>query len=61
MSSTLNWTSSAEGGYMYNDELSDVMRTALQPLCKFRQFCEPDEDALQKGLHRGDKHYWNVQ
>lgn len=56
----LNWASDSEGGYMYNDELSDVLRTAVQPLTRFRQLCEPDEDAVQKGLHRGDKHYWNV-
>lgn len=60
MSTTLNWTTSADGGYMYQDELSDVLRTSLQPLTKFRQFCEPDEDAMNKGLHRGEKHRWNV-
>lgn len=60
MSSTMNWTTSSEGGYMYADELSDVLRTSLQPLTKFRQFCEPDEDAMNKGLHRGEKHRWNV-
>jgi N4-gp56 family major capsid protein len=52
MAISLNWTVDADGGYMYEDELSDVLRTALQPLTKFRQFCEPDEDALNKGLHR---------
>jgi N4-gp56 family major capsid protein len=60
MAISLNWTVDADGGYMYEDELSDVLRTALQPLTKFRQFCEPDEDALNKGLHRGEKFYWNV-
>jgi N4-gp56 family major capsid protein len=45
---------------MYADELSDTLRTALQPLTKFRQFCEPDADALEKGLNRGDKYRWNV-
>lgn len=60
MGATLQWSVSADGGYMYNDELSDTLRTALQPLTKFRQFCEPDEDAVNKGLHRGDKFYWNV-
>ena len=60
MASTLQWSSSADGGYMYADELSDTLRTALQPMTKFRQFCEPDEDAISKGLHRGDKYRWNV-
>jgi alkylated DNA repair dioxygenase AlkB len=36
MSTTVNWTTDSEGGYMYNDELSDTLRTALQPLTKFR-------------------------
>lgn len=60
MTAAIRWETDAAGGYMYKDELSDVLRTALQPLAKFRQFCEPDEDAVEKGLHRGDKHYWNV-
>lgn len=60
MTTTMQWSVPAEGGYMYNDELSDVLRTALQPGTKFRQFCEPDEDAMEKGLHRGSKHYWNI-
>lgn len=54
------WSVAAEGGYLYNDELSNIMRTKLQPLCKFRQFCEVNTGAEAKGLHRGDKHYWNV-
>lgn len=45
---------------MYADELSDTLRTALQPLTKFRQFCEPDEGAVEKGLHRGEKYRWNI-
>ncbi len=57
---SLNWEVDAEGGYMYEDELSDVLRTDLQPLAKFRQFAEPDPGALNKGLHRGDKYHWNV-
>jgi N4-gp56 family major capsid protein len=59
MNTSINWETDAAGGYMYSDELSDILRTNLQPLCKFRQFCEPDEDALNKGLHRGDTHSWN--
>jgi hypothetical protein len=60
MSIAMNWETDADGGFMYQDELSDTLRTALQPLTKFRQMCEPDEDAIEKGLHRGEKHYWNV-
>lgn len=60
MSTTMNWTTSADGGYMYADELSDVLRVAMQPLTRFRGLCEPDPDAIGKGLHRGDKFRWNV-
>jgi len=60
MTTAMNWDTDASGGYMYSDELSDTLRTALQPLTKFRQFCEPDPDALEKGLNRGEKFYWNV-
>lgn len=51
------WVPGEEGGYMYSDELSDVLRTALQPVCYMRQFTEPRE--ADKPLHRGDKFYWN--
>jgi len=60
MATSVQWATADDGGYMYSDELSDTLRMELQPLCRFRQFCEPDPTALNKGLHRGDKHYWNV-
>lgn len=60
MTASMYWSSDANGGYMYADELSDVLRTALQATTKFRQFCEPDADALDKGLHRGNKYRWDV-
>ena len=60
MSTSVKWETNADGGYMYSDELSDTLRMELQPLCRFRQLCEPDPGAMEKGLHRGDKHYWNV-
>jgi N4-gp56 family major capsid protein len=53
------WAVSALGGYMYSDELSNVMRTALQPVVRFRQFCDA-KDATKKGLNRGDIFHWNV-
>lgn len=53
------WSVAAEGGYMYSDELSDVIRQQLQPLTKFRQLCDA-KDAVDKGLHRGGQFYWNV-
>jgi hypothetical protein len=44
---------------MYADELSDVLRTELQPLQRFRQFCDAD-DASEKGLNAGDLYNWNI-
>lgn len=57
MSTAISWQET--NGYFYSDELSDTLRTALQPKVKFRQFCDPDEGALNKGLHRGEKYFWN--
>lgn len=30
------WAVASEGGFMYSDELSDVLRQQVQPLTKFR-------------------------
>lgn len=60
MPTAINWQTPSEGGYMYADELSDYLRVALQPLCKFRQFAEPDEGAIDKGLHSGSNYTWNI-
>ena len=53
------WGTDNLGGYMYSDELSDVLRTALQPMNRFRQFCDA-KDATEKGLHKGETFTWNV-
>lgn len=53
------WAVAADGGYMYSDELSDVLRIALQPMIRFRQHCDA-KDATEKGLHTGDQFNWNV-
>lgn len=53
------WSVSADGGYLYSDELSNIFRMQLQPLVKFRQLCDAT-DATDKGLHRGAAFYWNV-
>ena len=42
---------------MYSDQLSDTMRHAVQPMVKFRQFCDI-KDAF--GKHRGENYHWNV-
>ncbi len=53
------WGTNSAGGYMYSDELSDVLRMAVQPMVKFRQFCDA-KDATNKGLSKGDKFNWNI-
>lgn len=53
------WAVNALGGFMYSDELSNVMRTALQPIVRFRQLCDA-KDATDKGLGAGELFNWNV-
>jgi N4-gp56 family major capsid protein len=47
----------AANGFMATPKLSRVLRTAVQPLCRFNQFCDIEE-AIGKG--RGDTFSWNV-
>jgi N4-gp56 family major capsid protein len=53
------WSVNTLGGYMWAPELSNLLRTAVQPLCKFRQFCDA-KDFTDKGLHKGQSFYWDV-
>jgi N4-gp56 family major capsid protein len=53
------WAVNSLGGYMYAQELSDILRTAVQPLVKFRQFCDA-KDFTDKGLHKGQIFTWDV-
>ena len=53
------WTNSDEGGFMHALELSTWLRFTLQPISRFRQLCEYD-DQYDLGLHRGDTVRWNV-
>lgn len=53
------WSVNSLGGYMASYQLSKFMRTAVQPLSKFRQFCDP-QDFIGKGLHRGQSFTWDV-
>lgn len=53
------WNTSNLGGYMYSLNLSKVLRASIQPLVKYRQFCDI-QDASQQGLHKGDTFHWNV-
>jgi N4-gp56 family major capsid protein len=44
---------------MFSETLSDVLRFALQPLVKFRQFADIKDAAVQ-GKGRGDTFHWNI-
>jgi len=53
------WGTNTLGGFMYADNLSDVLRTELQPMTRFRQFCDA-RDASEMGYHRGNTYRWNI-
>ncbi len=44
---------------MYSDNLSKVLRMAVQPLVKFRQFADVKDAAIQ-GKSKGQEFHWNV-
>ena len=51
------WNTSALGGYMWSPNLSRKLRTALQPMVRYRQFCDAKEAF---GLGIGDTFNWNI-
>lgn len=51
------WQTDALGGYMWSPNLSRKLRTALQPMVRFRQFCDVRE-AFGKG--KGEQFAWNI-
>ena len=53
------WSADYTAGYVHSDQLSDTLRTAMQPMARFRQHCDA-EDASAKGLHNGAQFYWDV-
>jgi len=53
------WSVNQAGGYAYSGELTDVLRTAVQPQTRFVQHCDAD-DFTDKGLHAGDAFQWTV-
>lgn len=53
------WSTPNLGGYMYSDNLSKVLRQAVQPLVKFRQFADIKDAAIQD-KKRGEAFHWNV-
>ena len=53
------WGTNSAGGYMYSDQLSSVIRSALQPMSRFQQHCDA-EDFTDKGYGKGSSYTWNV-
>ena len=53
------WSTNTLGGYFYSLNLSKELRTALQPMTKFRQFCDV-KDATMSGKGKGNTFTWDV-
>lgn len=53
------WLTNSLGGYMWSPNLSNVLRMAVQPAVKFRQFADIKDAAVQ-GKGKGDTFHWNV-
>lgn len=47
------------GGYMWSANLSNYLRNAVQPMCKYRQFADVKDAAVQ-GKSKGEAFHWNV-
>ena len=53
------WATNTLGGYFYSLNLSNELRTDLQPMAKFRQFCDV-KDASQQGKKKGETFTWDI-
>lgn len=53
------WAVNSLGGYMSSQNLSATLRYAVQPMTKFRQFCDA-KDASMQGTKKGDTYHWDV-
>lgn len=53
------WATDSLGGYFYSKNLSKELRTALQPMVKFRQFCDV-KDASMSGKGKGNTFTWDI-
>ena len=51
------WQTNALGGFMYAANLSRKLRTALQPMVRFRQFCDAREAF---GIGKGELFNWDI-
>lgn len=59
------WVTDSLGGFMYADKLSRELRMAVQPMVKFRQFCDAKDATKARNpegnmLGKGDLFHWNV-
>jgi N4-gp56 family major capsid protein len=53
------WVTNSLGGYMSSQNLSKVLRNAVQPTVKFRQFCDA-RDASMNTKKQGDTFHWDI-
>jgi N4-gp56 family major capsid protein len=53
------WAVSTLGGYFYSQRLSQKLREAMQPMSKFRQFCDA-KDVSAQGTKKGDTWTFDV-
>lgn len=51
------WGTDTLGGFMYSDNLSEILRTQVEKSVHFRQFCDVRDGF---GLSHGARFYWNV-
>jgi hypothetical protein len=51
------WAVNSLGGFFFSLNLSDELRTALQPRSRFRQFCDM-KDAV--GKQKGNTYTWDI-
>lgn len=59
------WVTDSLGGYAYSDKLSHELYQAVQPVTKFRQFCDAEDATRARNpdgnmLGKGDLFHWNV-
>lgn len=51
------WATNSLGGFFYSLNLSDELRESLQPMSRFRQFCDIGDAG---GKHKGQSWTWDV-
>ena len=52
------WHTNILGGFMYSLNLSRYLRHVLQPMTKYRQFCDAEDSKVAK--NKGDIFHWNI-